>query len=27
MQTAQAVPIIVDRLMEQGFRFSRLDAA
>jgi len=27
MQTAQAVPIIVDRLMEQGFRFSLLDAA
>ncbi|HEV8218346.1 MAG TPA: polysaccharide deacetylase family protein [Gemmatimonadaceae bacterium] len=27
MQTAQAVPIIVDRLLEQGFRFSLLDAA
>src|SRR5262245_36519920 len=27
MQTARAVPIIVDRLMEQGFRFSLLDAA
>ncbi len=27
MQTARAVPIIVDRLLEQGFRFSLLDAA
>ena len=27
MQTARAVPIIVDRLLEQGFRFSVLDAA
>ena len=27
MQTARAVPIIVDRLMEQGFRFNLLDAA
>lgn len=26
-QTARAVPIIVDRLLEQGFRFSLLDAA
>jgi len=27
MQTARAVPVIVDRLLEQGFRFSLLDAA
>jgi len=27
MQTARAVPIVVDRLLEQGFRFSLLDAA
>jgi peptidoglycan/xylan/chitin deacetylase (PgdA/CDA1 family) len=27
MQNARAVPIIVDRLLEQGFRFSLLDAA
>ena len=27
MQTARAVPIIVDRLLEQGFQFNLLDAA
>jgi peptidoglycan/xylan/chitin deacetylase (PgdA/CDA1 family) len=27
MQTAQAVPVIVDRLLAQGYRFALLDAA
>jgi len=27
MQTARAVPIIVDRLLEQGFQFNLIDAA
>ena len=27
MQTAQAVPLIVDRLLDQGYRFDLLDAA
>lgn len=27
MQTARAVPLIVDRLLEQGFRFDQFDAA
>jgi hypothetical protein len=27
MQTAHAVPLIVDRLLAQGFRFDLLDAA
>ena len=26
-QTARAVPLIVDRLLQQGYRFDRLDAA
>ena len=27
MQTAQAVPLIVDRLLAEGYRFDLLDAA
>ena len=27
VQTARAVPLIVDRLLEQGYRFERVDAA
>jgi peptidoglycan/xylan/chitin deacetylase (PgdA/CDA1 family) len=27
VQTAQAVPLIVDRLLEQGYRFDLLDVA
>jgi hypothetical protein len=27
MQTAQAVPLIIDRLLGQGYRFDLLDAA